>query len=281
MEALPLRTLVLTTAGAAVVGLAYTLLRKCGPEGPAPEGWTVDESPRAEMQVTLANGTNRTIQLRRIAWDQRREVAHLLSRAHAYTAPWVRIFETLSVPSTDSFEYLYSLVEQAGAGPAGPADRAPRERRESALAWTFERNLSLFPTNDDLDDQAGTTKALDADDWRLALYTYTRSVVLHEPARESTLHKAAQEGRLPGQSKDETLEAVLSRAGLAHLSSVLMQSGFTSHAVSELAQMALDDRPALLAQLRVAGIERLAERQKLANEVTRSARQLGLMRQIW
>jgi GNAT superfamily N-acetyltransferase len=145
-------TLMLTTAGAAAAGLAYVLLRKCGPDIPRPEGWSAqkDKAPLAELPVTLADGKHRSIQLRHISWEQRSEVAHLLSRAHAFTAPWVRIFEAFSPPSIGAFDYAYTLEEQASASPACFADRDRRKKREAALAWTFDRNLSLFPSNDDL-----------------------------------------------------------------------------------------------------------------------------------
>lgn len=143
---------ILTTAGAAAAGLAYVLLRRCGPDIPRPEGWSAqkDKAPLAELPVTLEDGKRRSIQLRHISWEQRSEVAHLLSRAHAYTAPWVRIFEAFSPPSIGAFDYTYTLEEQASATPSSFADRDRREKREAALAWTFERNLSLFPSNDDL-----------------------------------------------------------------------------------------------------------------------------------
>ena len=138
--------------GAAAGCLAYVLLRRCGPDIPRPAGWSAqkDNAPLAELRVTLEDGKGHCIQLRRISWEQRSEVARLLSRAHAFTAPWVRIFESFSPPSIGAFEYAYTREEQASATPVSFADRDRCKKREAALAWTFERNLSLFPSNHDL-----------------------------------------------------------------------------------------------------------------------------------
>ena len=65
--------------------------------------------------------------------------------------------------------------------------------------------------------------------------------------------------------KDEdALSALLSAASLSHLS------------IDTLAQDAIDDRPALLSRLKADGVEKLADRQKLANALSKAARARGL-----
>ena len=123
---------------------------------------------------------------------------------------------------------------------------------------------SLRPYEDVRPDGAATKSKSQDDDCRLALYVLTRGVTVHEQSRE----QMGPQKRLPPLSPNgESIEMVLSRVGMEHLTGFLEGA-----AVSELALTALNDRPALLARLRAAGVERLAERQKLANELARSAR---------
>ena len=70
---------------------------------------------------------------------------------------------------------------------------------------------------------------------------------------------------------DAELSAMLSGIGLAHLGEALRDEQ-----LRDLAQAVLDDRPALLARLRGNGISKLSDRQKVANELTRAARERGL-----
>jgi predicted nicotinamide N-methyase len=112
---------------------------------------------------------------------------------------------------------------------------------------------------------AGTAAADDDDDGRLQVYRYVRAVVVRDTS------PTPQSAAAPA---NEELSALLSRLGLAHLSvDALCDAG-----LDELAQAVLDDRPALLKRLRAGGIERLADRQKVANELTRAARARGLSR---
>ena len=162
-------------------------------------------------------------------------------------------------------------------GPGRPAILLAYKRRSSVLledagffgpaAERFRvEHCSLRPYEEQANKDGDGGGAQACDDGRLALYTFTRGVFVRERASEQRPQTNVQE--VP--PNDESIEAVVSRAGLAHLTGVLNDA-----AVSELAQAALDDRPALLARLRAAGVERLADRQKLANELTRCGRRLG------
>ena len=115
--------------------------------------------------------------------------------------------------------------------------------------------------NDDV--AAGGAAAVDGlpagDDGRLMLYKYTRACAVHEPpAQQVHAHSTEVE--------DET-GTMLHRIGLPHLGEAVPPS-----LVSELVQAVLRERPAVLARLRAAGVERLSDRQKIANELSRVAR---------
>ena len=100
-----------------------------------------------------------------------------------------------------------------------------------------------------------------------------RDAVLFSKNDASSTEDATPALSMPSKSTtaDPALEQLLSTLTLEQLVGPLH-----GECVAGLAQLVIDDRPALLARLKADGISSLGERQKLANALSKQARELGL-----
>ena len=151
------------------------------------------------------------------------------------------------------------LDDQAFFGPAAERLRVQKASLRPYESSSIGEGCNEVP-RDDLD--------LALDDRRLMLYQYTRASLGGNTSCGCASVKAATPP--PPPAGEETLSDMVARIGLDHLSDALREQS-----VSQLAQAVLDDRPKTLARLRAAGVHELNERQKLANELTRSAKRRG------
>lgn len=132
-----------------------------------------------------------------------------------------------------------AIVQQVGAALAVP---------DRAVHWSVHQLRAFLSSS-------GTALPIDA-------------VVM--PASEPTESSPAA-GVGGGTESDTEIEALLAGAGLPQHGAALV-----GETLAGLAQLVVDDRPALLGRLKTCGVERLAERQKLANRLSAAARKRGL-----
>ena len=131
-----------------LLSLLYLALRRCGPQGVRPTGWSQNLAP---YSVYKRHGLD--LEIRKLQWEERFEAAKLISQAHAYTGSWVNILEDIAPVSKDvknSVYYSYTLADQnrQTEHEMNEKDKHSVSKRIEAITWFISRNLSMLSNNE-------------------------------------------------------------------------------------------------------------------------------------